>query len=501
MRKMYAMALAVGMGVLAQADVVLPKIIGSKMILQRGVAAPVWGWADQGEEVTVRFAGQTKTAMPDATGKWMVRLDQLKASADPRVMTISGQNSIELRDVLVGEVWLASGQSNMEWPFGVIAKDEQDFAVAQKGNRLVRAFHVEKHLLAGVPMDDTIGRWKTADQFINLDWSGISATGFFFALKLQKELGVPVAILDANWGGQRIEQFIPAEGYEAVGIECRKKPVPAYSKGLMKDIAASVDASVKASERGIKIPYIEEHAYGWSENGIYNAMIAPLTPYAIKGTIWYQGESNRDSSDYFKKLQALSAGWSQVFNVKAIPLYQVQIAPFDYNRGGNPADSTLCDNIWAAQYRGAKEIPGVGIVAIHDTDIDVHNIHPVRKRPVGERLAAQALNKQYGKAVLTTGPEFASATRDGAKVMISFSNIDQGLCTTDGKAPFWFELSADGQTFVKADAVIHANRVEVSSEEVPVPAFVRMGWYDVALPNLSDKNGWPVFAFPAKAVQ
>jgi sialate O-acetylesterase len=195
-----------------------------------------------------------------------------------------------------------------------------------------------------------------------------------------------------------------------------------------------------------------------------------------------------------------------VFNVKDIPIYLVQIAPYDYSRNRKtkapgPLDSTLSNNIWAAQYKGAKEIPGMEVVAIHDTNIPITNIHPPHKLPVGNRLAMVALNKKYGKDVIAAGPSFAGATLNGATVAVSFTGIDQGLSTKDGKAPTWFELSADGETFVKADAKINGNTVDVSSAAVTAPKFVRMGWYDTAIPTLQDKNGWPVFAFPAKPVK
>ncbi len=504
MKRLATITLLLGLASLASADVVLPKVIASHMVLQRGVAAPVWGWAAQGEAVTVEFAGQSKTATPDATGKWMVKLDPLTASAESRVMTIQGNNEIQLQDVLVGEVWLASGQSNMEWTFNAIADEEKAYAVTQKDNRLVRAFHVNQHITAGIPLDDTAGSWKDCAQMVGGSLNSVSAVGFFFAVELQQKLGVPVAFLDANWGGQRIEPFIPDEGNQALGFNYRKQAVNADPKAIaaqLKVIAVSVDQAIQAAEQGRKTPFLTgDRVYGSAGNGIYNAMIAPLTPYAIKGAIWYQGESNRGANDYFKKLQALSAGWSQVFNVQDIPFYQVQIAPFDYNRGNNPADSKLCDTIWAAQYQGADEIPGMGIVAIHDTNIDIKNIHPVHKRPVAERLAAQALRNQYGKDVVATGPRFAAAKRDGANVIVSFQDVDLGLSTTDGNAPSWFELSADGKVFVSAQAVIDGNSVKVSAATVPAPVSVRMGWADIAIPNLSDKNGWPVFAFPAQPV-
>ncbi len=560
MKKMMTGMLVLGVAAAAWADVVLPKVIGDKMILQRGVEAPIWGWADPGEEVTVSFAGQTKKAMPDAKGKWMVKLDPLNASSENRVMTVQGSNKIEVKEVLVGEVWLASGQSNMEWDFMRVDKAEKAFAAQHKDNKLVRAFHVNAHLTAGMPLDDTVGWWKDCEEMVGEPGislglqKGVSAIGFFFALKLQQELGVPVAFIDSNWGGRRIESFISGEGYDAMGLEYRKggelkaadvadkieaklvelsavleeaeqgaeisakvlgsfgirtknsRKLNAVQLKNLQELQENMTVAQEVAKQGRLIPVNLLRFLGVADNDIYNAMIAPLTPYAIKGAIWYQGESNRKSIDYFEKLQALSAGWSEVFNVKDIPLHLVQIAPYDYEkkRGSTepgPLSSTLADNIWQAQYRGAEEIPGMSVVPIHDTDVPVNNIHPPHKLPVGNRLAARALKQQYGKNMAAAGPRFASAKGNGAKVTVSFNHIDQGLGTSDGNAPTWFELSADGETFVSADAVIKGNTVEVNAAEVSEPKFVRMGWYDTAIPTLQDKNGWPVFAFPAQPVR
>ena len=223
--------LALGLASTTAAEVVLPQIIGDKMILQRGVSAPVWGWADPGEQVTVSFAGQVKEATPDESGKWMVELDPLKASAEPRVMSIRGQNEFKVEDVLVGEVWLASGQSNMEWDFMRVDKAEREYAMKHADNRLLRAFHVNRHVTSGTPLDDTVGLWKTSHDMVGEEGiglgleKGISAVGFLFALKLQQELGVPVAFIDSNWGGRRIENFTPDEGFAAVGIELQIRPI------------------------------------------------------------------------------------------------------------------------------------------------------------------------------------------------------------------------------------------------------------------------------------
>jgi sialate O-acetylesterase len=488
-----------------RADVVLPSIISNGMVLQRGVPAPVWGWADAGEEVTVEFGGQVKKAMPGPDRKWMVKLDPLEASATPKSMTISGKNKILIENILVGEVWIASGQSNMEWTFHQIDPAEREFAESQKGNPLIRAFHVHRHQRAGIPMDDTAGVWKDAAQMV-AGPNSVSAVGFFFALDLAKSLGIPVAILDVNWGGQKIECFLAPEGYQAAGLPFKEpnrriSRNPQAAAHIIAEGMASLEEASQAAQKGLKIGFDVSNPYGEAENFIYNAMVAPLTPYAVQGTIWYQGESNCGAQDYFKKLQALSAGWSQVFGVKDLPLIQVQIPPYDYTRGAHPEDSTLSDTIWAAQYHAAETIPGVAVVPIHDTIIDIQELHPMHKRVVGERLAASALKNQYQKeGVVASAPRFQSASREGSKVVVSFSGILNGLTTADGLAPSWFELSSDGAAFVPAQAEIQGNTVLVSAESIPEPKFVRMGWRNIAVPNLKDKDAWPVFAFPSQPV-
>jgi sialate O-acetylesterase len=486
----------------AHADVTLPKAIDSKMVLQRDKEVPVWGWADQGEEVTVEFAGQVKKATPDASGKWMLKLDPMPASAESRTMTVKGKNEIKLEDVLVGEVWLASGQSNMWLPFSEVNPEEWAAAQKEKDNRLVRVLHVNQ-VVAGYPMDDISGKWKDCAELV-ADSKSVSATAFFFALKLQKELGIPVAFIDCPWGAQPIECFIPDEGYQAVGLPVPQHGQPPEANSVeaaLRSAAADLLTAADAAAKGRRIGYSGAPVfYGNSPNALCNAMISPVAPYALRGAIWYQGEANWGSSDYFQKLQALSAGWSQIFQVKDIPILMVQIAPNDMCAQAKPGSTVLADSIWAAQYRGSLEIPGAAIVTVHDTGVDPKNIHPRNKKPVGERLAALALKTQYGKNVVAKGPSFASAKHSGAKVVVGFRDIDQGLATYDGKAPSWFELSTDGTNFVAAEAAIFGDTVEVSAQAVPEPKFVRMGWRDVAVPNLKDKNGWPVFVFASQSV-
>lgn len=498
----FLLVVSVFLAVRAWSAIEVPAIIASHMVLQREVAAPIWGWADAGEEVSVTFAGQTQSTRADDTGRWSVSLEPMPASSESREMVIQATNKIVLKDVLVGEVWLASGQSNMEWALSRILKEEQALAGREVDNRLIRSFHVTQHITSAIPLSDTIGQWKTCKEIVTEKKS--SAVGFFFALKLQKELGVPVAFLDSNWGGRKIECFISTEGYEAVGLKSPGSGQTAgaeFAKQLREDLER-FERLVADAEKGIFRPVEQTFkGFGNAENGIYNAMIAPLAPFAIRGAIWYQGESNRGSDDYFTKLRALSAAWSQAFNVKDIPLYQVQIAPFNYTRGKVKNCTVLCDNIWTAQYRGADEIPGMGVIPIHDTNIPLRNIHPPSKKPVGERLAALALKRLFGKDVPDTGPRFERAVMKDNTVVVSFKNMDQGLSTKDEKAPSWFELSADGKTFLPAKAALVQDTVVLTPEETITPAFVRMGWSETAIPNLQDKNGWPVFAFPAQKIQ
>lgn len=488
----------------AWADVTLPKIIDSHMVLQRQTKAPIWGIADPGEKVSVNFAGQSKNTVTGAEGRWEVQLDPMEANNDAQEMLIKGHNEIRLTDVLVGEVWLASGQSNMEWQLRQVARDELTASEEQIASSKVRAFHVTSHITSLVPLFDTVGQWKLPAELAAK--KEISAVAYFFADELQRKLNIPVAFLDANWGGRPIENFISDEGADLAGIPSTKAKQEIVDRQIkqMKEGLEQLQKAIDLAEHGVNLP-VDAQKIGWGNapNGIYNAMIAPLVPYAIQGAIWYQGESNRGRKDYFEKLNALSLGWSKAFRVKDIPLYLVQIAPYHYDRSPSGRSNTLlCDTIWTAQYKGAEEIPGMAVVPIHDTRIPLDNIHPSYKKAVGERLASMALNRVYKKGGVATAPSVESALLKNGKVVVSINNVLGELKTTDGKAPSWFELSADGKEFVSATASLKGSVVEITVPEKLTPKLVRMGWCEVAIPNLQDsKTGWPVLAFPAQEIK
>lgn len=443
---------------LLHAEVKLPAIFSDHMVLQREVEAPVWGWADAGENVAVSFGGHKAETVADKDGKWMIKLPVMKANAKPQELTVKGSNEVVLTNVLVGDVWICSGQSNMEWHLRRSTKKADEIVAAAKANTQLRMFDVAKHIKSPEPQEDCPGSWKTTeDAEALLKFSGC---GFFFGSKLQSELDIPIGLLGTNWGGTPVDQWISNEAAETIGLK--------------------------------------------RKDSIYNGMVAPLVPFAIKGAIWYQGESNRGNAFplYFDKMNALITGWRKDFQVGDFPFYQVQIAPFNYNRKKPGDDTILARNIWASQFKAAKEIKNCGVVPIHDTiEGNITDIHPWDKQPVGERLTALALNKDYGKDVACTGPEFASAKASGSEVTVSFSGVVDGLKTFDGKEVAHIELAgADGE-FVPAVAEIKGSTVVASAEGVDKPKQVRMGWNETQVPNLTDKNGWPVFQFPAQEVK
>jgi sialate O-acetylesterase len=499
------------------ADVSLPAIINSHMVVQRGVQAPIWGWADPGEKVSVSFAGQVQKTVANAAGKWMVKLDPLAASAESRPMVVQGKNAITLDDVLVGEVWIASGQSNMEFSIGAMDQEEQDIAAAQINNKQLRMFCVAPKIKSSLPLSDTAGYWSGCSYFIRQMqagkikiWDSHSAVGFFFGLKLQQELNVPVAVIDTSWGGTAVEPWIADEGYAMEGIAYRKVPpnqeaaAIAVRDQLMQDIARWRESAKTAVEHGQMVSANMKVPKTSVDNAVYNGMVAPLVPYAVKGTVWYQGEGNRGSTDYFEKLKALTGGWAKVFDVPNIPFYLVQVAPYNYAHAKAPemTPQSIYDSVVCDQYKAAKEIAGCEVINIPDTVFgNVKNVHPTHKKTAGDRLAALALHNDYGKDVIWTGPRFQKAILEGSNVIVSFNHVDQGLETSDGKAPNWFEIAGADQAFVTAQATIVGDTVVVSSPDIAAPKYIRMAWNNIAEQNLRDKNGWPAFSFNAEVIE
>jgi len=487
-----------------RADVRLPHIFGDHMVLQRGQEIPVWGWADAGEKVTVQLDDDSVSTVADDQGKWMVKLPA-QVVGDPVDLTVTGKNSLTLKDVLIGEVWLCSGQSNMEWPVSRSNDYENERAAARYPQ--IRHIKIPRRP-SGFPQNDVTAQWTVCSPETV---GGYTAAGYFFGRKLHRELNVPIGLINSSWGGTRIEPWTPPVGFEKVPalesifkqVELTNPANAAYKSALGAYIQSLEDWTVKAkAAQQAETPLTPPPAYPssikpltshGSPTTLYNGMIHPLIPYAIRGAIWYQGESNhREGMLYFEKMKALISGWRDVWNQGEFPFLYVQIAPYQY---GNESPSIL-PVFWEAQNK-SLEIPGTGQAVIHDIG-NLKDIHPQNKQDVGKRLALIALAKTYGqKDLVHSGPVFKSLKKEGAKLRVIFDHVGSGLVSSDGKPLNWFEIIGKETDFVPAEAVIEGDSVVLSSPKVKEAVAMRFGWHKLAEPNLANKEGLPATPFRA----
>lgn len=433
----------------ATAAVKLPTIIGDNMVLQRGQPVPIWGWADKGEEVTVTAAGQTLTTKAGDDGRWKVVLGKLDLG-EPIEMTIKGSSgsSIVLKNILVGEVWVGSGQSNMEWTVGNSNNAQQEIAAANYPK--IRLFTVVKQKTPE-PAAECAGSWVECSP---ASIPGFSAVAYFFGRELNKELSVPVGLINTSWGGTAADLWTSRKALEA--------------NPTLKPLAGSGENSF-----------------------LYNGMIAPILPYAIRGAIWYQGESNLGRAFQYRTLfPAMIANWRADWGQGDFPFGFVQLAPFRYN-GQNVINwAELCE----AQRMTLDASPNTGMAVTTDIG-DVKDIHPKNKQEVGRRLALWALAKVYGKTIVYSGPIYKSMSTEGNKVRLQFDHIGGGLVASDGKPLVDFTIAGADQNFVPATATIDGNSIVVSSDKVAQPVAVRYAWHDDTQPNLANKEGLPASPF------
>ena len=459
----------------ARADVKLASIFGDSMVLQQELLVPVWGWADKGETVKVEFAGQTKVIKARDDGTWQVTIEPLEASAQGQTLTVTGSNTIEVKDILVGEVWICSGQSNMEWPLSGSLNAKEEIAAADFPN--IRLFNVTGHTTSPVAKDEAPGQWQVCTP---QSAAGFTAVGQFFGRRLHRELDVPIGLVGSNWGGTRIEPWASPAGFHSVPE--------------LKEIAAQVDAYTAETEVGRGSP-----------SAIYNAMIHPLAPFSMRGAIWYQGESNgNEGESYYHKKKALVNGWRKLFNPD-LAFYWVQLANFQA-----PNDDPAGGNGWArirdAQTR-ALDIKHTGMAVIIDIG-EAGDIHPKNKQDVGGRLAQWALHQTYGKKDLVpSGPMFKSQQIEDGRIRVSFKHVGAGLIVglkegleptqgvKDGKLAR-FAIAGEDKKWHWADAKIDGEDVVVSSQEVAKPVAVRYGWsMNPEGANLYNLDGFPAGPF------
>jgi len=456
----------------------LPSFFGDNMVLQQSQRVPVWGWAKPGTEITVKFGGQARHAKAGADGRWEVRLKSLQASSQPADMVIEAGDIRTFTNVLVGEVWLCSGQSNMEKPIGKqpgqkpVFNAEQELAAADFPE--IRLFKVHTALAAEPQKEirESSG-WQMCSSN-SLEAIKFSAAGYFFGREIYNRLKVPVGLIESSWGGTRIEPWTPLEGF---------KMVPALAS-----FAAPLPATNKLSST--------------TPMAIYNAMIAPLVHFTMRGALWYQGESNcmgkePDGPVYTDKMAALVSGWRRLWGEGDFPFYYVQIAPFKYY-SGNAKRVPYADALpefWEAQTR-ALRIKNTGMIVTTDLVDDLKDIHPRDKQDVGKRLAFLALNKTYGqKDVVCTGPVFKKMKIKDNQAILSFDDADGGLVSKDGQPLTWFTIAGADKKFVPARVVIANNTVVVSSPDVAQPVAVRFAWSEIAQPNFANQAGLPAVPF------
>jgi sialate O-acetylesterase len=460
-------------------------------VLQRGQSLPVWGTARDGEKVTVEFAGQ-KASTTAAGGKWSVSLEPLKEGG-PLTMTIAGDNVLSVEDILIGDVWLCSGQSNMHFQMKSVENAPQEIAAMDFPS--VRFFTV-KQQFALEPSGEAPGAWKAVTPATAADCSAVAC---YFGTALHRERGVPIGLIVSSVGGTRIESWmgegtLAATGESAALVEKWKKVSSkefgeigaAYSAFQHQRDRVHPDAVRDARSKGLPAPpapvapKIRCHD---RPGALHNGMIAPLQPFAIRGAIWYQGESNAGQPlPYRKLLPAMIADWRSVWG-KDLPFLFVQLAP---HRSIHPSFREAQHRIW-------EDTPHTAMAVTTDVG-NAENIHPTRKRPVGERLALAARALSYGEKITPCGPVFESMETRGNRAVVSFGHIGGGLIAK-GEALTGFTVAGDDGKFLPADAVIEGDKVTLTSAKVPQPKAVRYNWAIMPDGNLFNRDGLPAAPF------
>jgi sialate O-acetylesterase len=476
MKRVYwvaAVAAVACLSVQAKADVKPFALFSDGMVLQSGVKCPVWGLAEPGEDVsaTITFgdkapAYSTEPTKADKDGKWMLQLRPIQPGG-PYTVTIKGKNTVTIKNVLVGEVWVASGQSNMEFRLSSAANAKEE--IAKSKNPKMRLFTVPETIAAEptteltVPKkraddkNDSAGKWVECDAETV---GSFSAVAYYFGRDLQKARNVPVGMIHSSWGGTLAEAWTPKANLEA--NPALKSLVPAEIK---------IDHAKPNPNQGTVL---------------YNGMIAPLVPYAIKGAIWYQGESNAGRAYQYRTLfPAMIESWREAWKNPDMPFLFVQLAPFGAIVK-EPQKSAWAE-LREAQLMTSEKVKNTGMAVITDVGEEM-DIHPKHKEPVGARLALAALGVAYGEKIVYSGPIYDSMTVDGNKAVLSFRDVGQGLEAKNGPLT-GFTVAGQDKTFHNATAEIKGDKVVVSCDQVEKPVAVRFGWANFPVVNLWNKDG------------
>ena len=434
----------------------LPNVFDDHMVIQQKTSAPIWGWAHPSQNITINVSWDTTTVRTKASnGTFWKTAINTPVAGGPHTITIkAGADVITLNDVLVGEVWLASGQSNMEWSMQAAADGKT--MIDQVNDPKIRLLNIPKASANTLQVRGE-GEWAVCDKE---SVRGFSAVAYFFGKRLSEELGVPVGLINASWGGSPAEVWLPSETVE--------------DNDQLRAAAAKLN-----------------NTQPWSPakpGVVFNSMINPMIPFRIGGAIWYQGEANTAAPSTYKDLmEQLIAEWRKQFQ-SDFPFYYVQIAPYS---GYSGESGTLIRE----QQVKMLEIPKSGMVVISDLVDDVNDIHPQFKKPVGERLANVALARTYNKqGIVYQSPLYKSMNVEKNKIRILFDYADTGLQAKGGDL-IEFMIAEEDKKFYPAKAKIDKGTVVVSAKEVKKPVAVRFAWGNASMPNLFSKEGLPVPSF------
>jgi sialate O-acetylesterase len=481
---------------LRAAELKLAAVFSDHMVLQRDKPVPVWGWANPREQVTVTFGGQTKTVTADANGKWRVSLDSMRAAAAGGELvvrsSIANRHS-KITDVVVGEVWLCSGQSNMHFRMKTVENATMEIAAADHPS--LRFFMLD-HQFDQKPCANVVGAWKSVSPATAAD---CSAVAYYFGKDLMQKLGVPVGLVVSSVGGTRIESWMRSETLVATGesgalIEKWAKVSPAEFQNIATTYREFQRQRDEVHPQAVKAakarcapeppePKMPKQRCHDCPSALHNGMIAPLEPFAIRGAIWYQGESNSSQpASYEKLLPAMIADWRRVGGPE-LPFLFAQLAPY---RNTHPAFREAQHRIW-------QKTPHTAMVVTTDVG-NPENIHPTRKQPVGARLALAARALSYGERVEYSGPVFKNLKVEGNRAVISFTHLGEGL-VAQGDSLKGFTMADASGKLIPAHALIEGSTVVVTSEKITKPVAVRYGWAMVPDGNLFNREGLPAAPF------
>jgi sialate O-acetylesterase len=461
-RWLYSLFLVSLFSISAHAELKLARIFGSNMVLQQEKPIAVWGWDTPNSNVTVTLGDKSEKAAANAKGEWKVKLPALKAGTKPYTLTAVGSTTVTLDNILIGEVWLASGQSNMDWALSQTTDGPKDAAAADFPE--IRFFKIDKDLSPNRKPDIATGSWRICGP---KTIGGFSGVAFYFGRDLYQELKVPIGLVQSTVPGTPIEPWM------------------------------STEAIAQITEKG---PVDPTKKKAWPPpTQLYNGMIQPLAPFAFRGAIWYQGEGNSsDGKKYAGKMKALIENWRKTWQ-DPLPFYFVQIGRREFKPEENKSPTALPE-FWEAQNQAAAALPDSGVVVIND--VCGTDLHPRNKKDVGNRLARLALAKNYGRTNLVySGPVYKAAAPEGSKLRIQFDHVGGGLVSRDRAPLTGFELvDANTGGFVPATAEISGATVVVSAPDVKSPVAVRFAWGNNVESNLMNKEGLPAGSFRAGTV-